>query len=125
MVTLYRGMKEGLEGGPECGSTARTLGVRVPGDVEPDTEGRVLPRTGGMSVAPDDPMRLRPHRRPRALGGTGPDPVFSIRVELLGGSLTARADREGHALVEPSVPVEVAFDVRALHQTRSSWRKLA
>lgn len=122
---LYRGMRAEVDGKPECGSTHRTLGVLVPDDIAPDAQGRVHPGTGGMSVAPDDPMHLQPHRRPRALLGTGPDPVFVIDVSEIGATLAARQDRPGHALVEPSAPVELASYVLALHRTRLSWMEVS
>lgn len=55
---------------PKLGSTARTLGVRVPPacfhDIPVDPDGTVAPRTGGMSVAPA--WRALPlHRIPRRL----------------------------------------------------------
>ena len=118
MKTLFRGMQADPDGRPRCGSTARTLGVRVPEDIAPDDDGRVHPGTGGMSVAPDDPMRLRPHRRPRELGGTGPDPVFALPTAKLGASLAAHQDRPDHVMVEPRVVVDFAFYIRALHDTR-------
>lgn len=121
---LYRGMKEDADGLPACGSTVRTLGVRVPRDIKPDPAGRVRPGTGGMSVAPDDPLNLQPHRRPRTLGGTGPDPVFFMAAEHPRPALQVRRDRPGHALIEPSSAMEIAFYVHALHQTRPMWRKL-
>jgi len=124
-MTLYRGMREAADGKPKCGATARTLGVRVPDDVAPDEEGRVHPGRGGMSVAPDDPMRLRAHRRPRALGGTGPDPVFSTVADQLGGALAVRLDGRTHALVEPNAPMDLPFYVRSLHSTRPLWTKFA
>ncbi len=123
-MVLYRGMKEDADGLPCCGSSARTLGVRVPADVSPDPDGRVRPATGGMSVAPDSPAYLQPHRRPRTLGGTGPDPVFFVQAEKLGPALTIRRDRPEHALVEPTAVVELAFYVLTLHQTRPVWMKL-
>lgn len=123
-MMLYRGMREDAEGLPWCGSSARTLGVRVPDDIAPDPDGRVRPGTGGMSVAPGDPLHLRPHRRPRAYGGTGADPVFFIQADSIGPALTVRCDRRDHALVEPGDVVELAFYILALHQTRPMWTKL-
>ncbi len=125
MLTLYRGMREGSDGKPECGLTGRTLGVRVPEDIEPDAGGHVQPGTGGMSVAPDDPMRLRPHRRPRALLGTSPDAVFALAVTELGATLTPRQDGPTHALVEPASTTQLPFYIASLHATRPNWTKIA
>ena len=52
---LYRAMIPAADGGPQRGSTARTLGARSEVDVPVDAAGRVRPGTGGMSVAPDSP----------------------------------------------------------------------
>ena len=125
MLTLYRGMKESTDGKPECGSTGRTLGVRVPGDIKPDAEGRVHPGEGGMSCAPDEPMRLLPHRRPRALLGTSPDSVFALPVPELGEPLSARQDSPTHVVVEPAASTELPFYIAALHATRPRWTKIA
>ena len=125
MLTLYRGMKPAADGLPECGSTGRTLGVRVPDDIAPDPEGRVHPRTGGMSCAPDDPKLLVPHRRPPALGGTGRDPVFAFAVGGLTASLAARRQTTSHATVEPGGSTALQAYVDALHSTRAHWSKQA
>lgn len=125
MLMLYRGMKPAPDGLPECGTTGRSLGVRVPEDIAPDASGRVHPGTGGMSCAPDDPMLLRPHRRPRALRGTGPDAVFAISVADLGVDLTARQDSPTHALVEPCAATVLPAYVAVLHATRPRWIKIA
>lgn len=124
MITLYRGMRVDPDGRPTCGTSARTLGVRVPDDVTPDAEGHVHPGRGGMSVAPDDPMMLSPHRRPRALLGTGTDPVFALLVARLPPALAARQDTVRHALVEPAFPTPLDTFVDHLHATRIDWRPL-
>jgi hypothetical protein len=49
----FRSMIPDADGRPSRGRSSRKLGVRVPGDVQPDTEGGVAPGGGGMSVAPD------------------------------------------------------------------------
>ena len=125
MLTLYRGMKASADGHPECGDTGRSLGVRVPEDIAPDSDGRVHPKAGGMSCAPDDPMLLRPHRRPRALYGTGPDAVFAIPVGDLGAALAARRDSPTHALVEPTTTTELATFVSTLHASRPRCTRIA
>ena len=70
-------------------------------------------------------MRLRPHRRPRALLGTGPDAVFALAVADLGPTLSARQDSPTHALVEPTSTTELPFYIASLHATRPYWTKIA
>jgi hypothetical protein len=124
MLILFRGMRAGLDGLPMCAGNSRTLGVRVPEDIAPDEEGLVRPGIGGMSTAPDDPQRLPPHRRPPALHGTGPDPVYGILVAALGGDLRAHQDSLSHAQVEPAKPCTLTFYVEALQATRPRWRRI-
>ena len=99
---------------PRCGPDARSLGARVPRDIEPDDRGDVHPETGGMSVSPDDPRNLPQHRRPPSLGGPGKDPVFVVFVIAdvdVGASLVFRPDARNpgrHGFVEPAAIVTVA-----------------
>ena len=74
---LYRGMRE-ADGLPVTGPTARTLGARPGVDVPVGPDGMVHPGTGGVSVSPDSPLNLPPHRRPPEFGGTGRDPVWRL-----------------------------------------------
>jgi len=89
-------MKVAEDGLPELGRSARTLGARPQIDIPVDDDGIVRGGAGGMSVAPDSPMRLPVHRRPPELAGTGKDPVWELEVERLpelalsGGSADAR-----------------------------------
>src|SRR5438876_870665 len=73
---LYRSMKEDREGKPEVGRSARKLGVRPGIDIVVEPDGTVVGGAGGMSVAPDSPANLPPHRRPPGHAGTGKDPVW-------------------------------------------------
>src|SRR2546430_2606362 len=70
----FRTMTRADDGLPVVGRSARSLGVRVPEDIQPDAAGRVVPGQGGMSVAPGSFWNLPNHRRPRGLGrgSTGP-----------------------------------------------------
>lgn len=86
---LYRSMKVADDGLLQLGRSARTLGVRPQTDIPVDEHGIVRGGAGGMSVAPDSPMRLPAHRRPRALAGTGKDPS---------GSWTPRASTSSCAI---------------------------
>lgn len=119
--TLFRSMRPESDGLPRCGPSARTLGVRVPRDVEPDDGGLVHPGTGGLSVAPDNPHHLPPHRRPRSLNGTGIDPVFELAAPRLPSSLAVRRDSPTHALIEPAHAMDLDAYQRALCDTRSLW----
>lgn len=121
-MQIYRGMRAGPDGLPTCGASARSLGVRVPKDIRPDPSGMVAPRTGGMSVAPHDPRKLPPHRRPPTLEGTGEDPVFEVDPTALGGRLSFRQDSPSHGLVEPAEIMPVDHLQGALCDTRRSWR---
>jgi hypothetical protein len=121
--SLYRAMKPHGDR-PLVEQSARGLGVRTEGlvrDVNPDAEGRVHPGEG-MSVAPDDPLFLDPHRRPAEFGGTGKDPVWEISDEALPGSLVVRLDAPDHGLIEPRAPIELAAYREALAETSPEWR---
>jgi hypothetical protein len=74
MPVLFRAMREDGNGNPEIGPNARCLGVR-PGIDVPAKVGRnvVHPGQGGMSVSPDDPMKLPYFCRPPGFQGTGKD----------------------------------------------------
>lgn len=85
---------------PLVGDSARALGVRVTADVAPDAENNVGPGAG-MSVTPDDPFKLPPHRRPEAYGGSGDDPVWAIAEEVLPARLMFSLDRAFHGVICP------------------------
>lgn len=126
---LFRSMKEGEEGQPQIGPSARQLGVRTEGpkpDIPIDAQGMVHPETGGMSVSPHDPMGLPEHRRPPSLGGTGKDPVFSMNSQSLPEGLQYRPDPRSpqtHGFIEPSGPMSIEEYQRLLGSTASSWTK--
>lgn len=120
---LYGSMRAASDGQPECGSTARELGVR-PTDIRPNRHGNVKPGVGGMSVSPDSPRNLPTHRKPPSLGGDGRDPVWCI--SLLGRALRYRPDRRApseHGFVEPAATIHVTKYKRALCQTRARWEE--
>ena len=127
MPWLFRSMKECVTGSPVVGENARTLGVR-PGNDVPATaqDDIVLPGSGGLSVAPDDPMNLPSHRRPPEFQGVGKDPVWMVSSEELGPDLAYRPDpdRPGHGFVEPTGPATLVAFQRALAKTREAWRKI-
>jgi hypothetical protein len=92
MAVLCRGMRDDGEGQPECGPSARALGVRLEGDIVIREDGTVGPGAGGMSVALDDPHNLPSHRRPTQFGGFGPDPVWILDDADLPSTLCLRPD---------------------------------
>lgn len=117
---------------PEVGDSARSLGVRVPGDIAAPG-GQVRPGTGGMSVAPSW-RDLPPHRIPKRLAHLVPDAAgrgdlacwCSGDGPFLDSPLTAllhlRSDRSNHGLVEPSGTMTLEAYRAALASTRESWR---
>ena len=114
-------MKEGADGTPETGPSARTLGVREGTDIPVDENGLVKPNTGGMSVAPDTPTNLPAHRRPPSHGGTGKDPVYGTNTDQLGPDLQFRQDSPTHGVVEPAREMPVEDFQKALGDTASDW----
>lgn len=120
---LYRAMREDPGGGPLTGPTARTLGVR-PGVDIPVAVGYVHPLTGGMSVAPDDPLHLHPLRRPTAYGGSGKDPLWALRLDDLGPELRFRQDSATHGLIEPSRAMSLNDFQQALAASKALWQRL-
>lgn len=128
---LFRTMKPDADGRPATGRSARCLGVRIPGDIAPDAEGRVLPGTGGLSVAPRAVWNLPHHRRPRPMGrgSTGPasDRVYGIADERIEASLSLRLDPAApdvHATVEPPSPMTLDSYERLLVSTRPDWQQV-
>ena len=121
---MHRGMKD-ADGLPETGTSSRTLGARPgappKGDI-PIEDGVVRPGHG-MSVAPDDPLNLPPHRRPPEFGGTGKDPVWEIYEDELGPNLIFDQDSPSHGTVQPNTDITWDEYLRALHETADRWRK--
>jgi len=128
---FFRGMTPADDGLPVVAPGARALGVRVPEDVQPDAEGRVLPGRGGMSVAPGSMWNLPNHRRPRGMwrGSTGPagDHVFSLAHALVSSAgLSARPDPQRplkHAFMEPRFAVQLSAFEAMIASTRSGWHQ--
>jgi hypothetical protein len=127
MRQLYRAMKEDAYDMPQLGASARNLGVR-PGIDVPATvpAGMVQPGQGGLSVSPDEPIKLPPYRRPPVFHGTGKDPVWMIDETDLGSDLNYRADPQnaGHGFIEPDRPMSLDDYQRAVQQTQPLWRKV-
>lgn len=121
---LFRAMMED-EGMPAVLQSARGLGVRSAGanpDVYPDEVGNVHPGHG-MSVAPDDPLLLPPHRRPPEFFGSGTDPVWQVADSHLPEELAYRATSLTHGQVEPSAPMHLEDFRHALAGTRAQWSR--
>lgn len=126
--TFYRAMIPASDGGPACGSTARTLGARSEVDIPVDASGRVHPGTGGMSVVPDSPTHLPRHRRPPEFGGTGKDPAWRIQEEHLGPSLRYIPDdvpHPQHGVIEPVISMTFDAYQRALERTARYWTSVS
>ena len=126
-MRVYRSMKEAQDGLPAVGPSGRLLGVRPGNAATADVlavnpSDIVPPGTGGMSVAPGDPLFLQRHRRPIALGGIGRDPVWYIETDDLGDELVFRQDRPEHGLVEPKCPLTLDEFQQALAKSRSHWQ---
>jgi hypothetical protein len=123
--SLLRGMVQAEDGFPGCAPSARGLGVRSGRDIPVGVLGKVRPESGGMSVAPDDPRRLPPHRRPPSLGGWGRDPVFELSAGSLGESLSWRPESGSHGVVEPAFVMFLDELQEVLCDSRLRWSVLA
>jgi hypothetical protein len=127
-TTLYRAMIPAANGEPACGSTARTLGVRLEVDIAVDACGQVYPGTGGMSVAPDSPTHLPRHRRTPEFGGTGKDPLWCIQEAYLGPMLRYlpdRVSRPQHGVIESAIPMTFDAYQQALEATSRYWTRIS
>lgn len=127
----FRAMKPAPDGMPVTAPSGRALGARIPGDIDPDAQGVVHPRTGGMSVSPGSVWNIPHHRRPRGMGhgSTGPpgDQIFGMEA-FSGFRLCARPDParpDKHAFVEPALPMLSEPYQQELVATRPSWRRMA
>src|SRR5262249_30524351 len=126
MTRLFRAMREAVGGMPEGGSSARTLGIRPGIDVTANLPNEMVqPGTGGLSVAPDDPMNLPHFRRPPKWHGTGKDPVWAIDDSSLSPDLCYRPDpaRAGHGFVEPARSMTLEEFQEAIARTAGLWQK--
>jgi hypothetical protein len=126
-MRLFRSMIEAADGLPAVGPSARMLGVR-PGNAPTPAVPAVHPQDvlapgqGGMSVAPDDPMRLTRHRRPASLGGLGQDPVWVLEADDLGPHLQFRRDSPTHGVIEPKTATIFQDYLKGLAALRARWR---
>ena len=117
-------MREGGDGLPMVGATARHLGVRPGADIRILYNGSVSPGQAGMSVSPSPPQNLPSHRRPPELGGTGKDLVFEMDTEDLPEELEYRPDRarpDTHGFITPAYTMLFEHYQQAVHSTRALW----
>lgn len=126
---LYRAMRSARDGQPVVGASASCLGVRLDRPVVNATpvnlDGTVYPETGGMSVTPDEPMRMPPFLRPPSLGGTGDDPIWELDENALGPGLTYRPDPRrplDHGFIEPAHPLHRDQYEAELAATKPLWK---
>lgn len=119
-MTLFRNMRRDGDRpllGPKGLHIRR--GVDVPQTADDD---EVTTDGGGLSTAPGDPMLLPAYRRPHSLGGTSPDPMWSIRREQLPAhELTSRYDHESHETILPARPTTLSAYEESLGNTVAEW----
>lgn len=124
-VQIFRVMQTDGTDRPLCGTGNCQLGARVGTDIRVDIHGQVHPRTGGISVTPNDPKLLPPHLRPERFGGIGRLPLFQLDETQLGPSLCYRPDPKRpdvHGFVEPGTMMILSFYQAALAATAQDWR---
>ena len=130
MPLIYRSMTKDGDW-PKVGPTAKTLGVRIPGDIAL-IDSQVSPGSGGMSVAPSW-RQLPQHRIPMRLGylypdASGKDYYHCWRMGegpfesgALVEGLNLRRDGPSHALVEPADVIHADDFQARLAATRELW----
>jgi hypothetical protein len=123
---LYRSMKALEDGLPDVDESSRTLGARRGSDIASNEDGVIEAGAGGMSIS-TSPWKLPMHRRPGEFGGNGADPLFVLREQDLGPTLTVRLDDKGpssHGFVEPVRTMTFDEYQAAIWATRRSWKRL-
>ena len=117
------------------GEGSNTLGIRRNYDIKTQSDGTVLPKTGGMSVAPSlretNPLKI-PKRFlalfPEIEGIQGGN---SLRVWTMGAGVFQAApltpklaltlQNPTHGFVEPDAAMPLADYEAALYETRDEW----
>ena len=120
-------MKAAADGMPLPSPTGRGLGIRPEHDLTPDENGFVHYGLGGLSVTPEDPMRLPRHRRPPEQGGTGLDPIWELDLSDLPPRLIFREDEanpQNHGFIEPAESMHLYEYEEAIVDTRGTWTTL-
>lgn len=120
-------MRDGGDGHPRTGASARDLGVRPQWDIMVDEEGMVEPDSEGMSVAIGDPKNLPGRFRPPEFGGTGRDPAWRINSDELGVHLVFRPDPNRTSTkgwIEPMNRISLLAYQDALAETREDWTRV-
>jgi hypothetical protein len=123
-------MREDKTGVPKTGASGATLGVRLSGrsrDIDVGADGMVSPNTGGLSVSPLPPQNLPEHRRPAEFGGISDHPVFVMDTDDLPPKLRYRPDPANpkrHGFIEPAQDMSSEEYQRAVHGTRSLWKRV-
>jgi len=128
-----------VDGKPATGGGAAALGVRVPRDVIPNTDGSVSPGHAGMSVSPSVaalnrmPARMVPSRlRTVVPGAAGRDDLsvwslggeWDTKEQSVSAGLLLRADPADplHGFVEPDSVMPLTDYRAALEATQDFWR---
>lgn len=122
---------------PELGRTASTLGVRVPADIEPDSNGDVEPDgESGLSVRPTldaypatwIPRRLQQLDPDRWRNASGNNNAWGFRLgsgefaqSRIGERLLLSPDKSDHGVIEPSRRMPVSEYERAIAETQAEW----
>jgi hypothetical protein len=135
MPLIYRSML--IDGNkPKVGGSATTLGVRVPPakdtDILAEADGTVLPKTGGMSVAPAwrrlPIFRISKRLRDKIEGASGSRNAFCWRMGTgpfvpgpIALGLALNVDSEIHGTVEPDSPMPLSEYQGKLAATRDEW----
>lgn len=123
-LAVYRSMTAANDDAPEIGGSARTLGVRVPTDIEVDAHGNVQAGFQGMSVSPFPIENLPKHRRPVEFGGTGKDPVWGCFIEILikyDLSYVIDPNNDGHGFIAPRIDMPYTRYEENLYRTKHYW----
>ncbi len=135
MPVIYRSMLI-EDDKPKNGSTATTLGVRVPpdknADISVEVDGTVLPNTGGMSVAPAwrslPIFRISRRLRDKIEGAAGSADVFCWRMGngpfiagIVASGLVLNPDSMIHGTVQPESAMPLADYQAKLGETRDHW----
>lgn len=93
-------------------------------DVFPDRNGQIFPGKGGMSIAPDDPTNLQPHRLPVEFDGKNKtDKLWRIYEDELPEGLNVDFDKRGHGNLQPAEPMDLETYRRLLRETIDKWVK--